>query len=279
MSDSTQTNANAASKFYQHFQQQKQQIQELFANNQSPSTLVKQLDIDLQQAFIYLPAYDQNHLSKDLESLKEALQNSSKKKKGGFKFKGATTAKAKIPTKELEGKVDTPVIATSTTLIADKQKEQIVLKDPIPTGDCELRDLTGCVIDLRHSSIAIRAFNCHRISHSTIIGGSLAPNGSLTLRDCQHCVVVMGMSQFRIEGSSHVNSYIYCTSHPVIERSTGIGFGQYPVDQMEELPEELTRNPNRYEEVDDFNWLKRNQKSPNWKLLPEVNDFCSLINS
>ncbi|KAJ2878184.1 hypothetical protein H4R27_005921, partial [Coemansia aciculifera] len=132
--------------------------------------------------------------------------------------------------------------------------------------DCELRDITNSVVDLRPISHSLRALNCHRIQNSIVICGPFA--GSVTVRDSNNCVLVLGARQFRLENSQGVDVYLYCTSHPIIEKSSGIRFASYPTElrtphiEQEFGTSQLGLQPNSFDRVDDFNWLKR-QASPN----------------
>lgn len=65
-----------------------------------------------------------------------------------------------------------------------------------------------------------------------------------------------------------MQAYLSCSSRPIIENSTNIGFARYPpcvkeaagidnVDAEEWFVKEL---------VEDFNWLRK-EHSPNWRIL------------
>ena len=64
-----------------------------------------------------------------------------------------------------------------------------------------------------------------------------------------------------------------CSSRPIIENCSGIGFAAYPaiigkrVGIMNADNEDWLQN----ESVEDFNWLRR-EHSPNWRILEEVID-------
>src|SRR5438552_15547425 len=70
--------------------------------------------------------------------------------------------------------------------------------------------------------------------------------------------------------SHNTSVYLSCSSRPIIENSSGIGFAEYPaiigmktgVTNMEKedwLVKEL---------VEDFNWLRR-EHSPNWRVIKD----------
>ena len=67
--------------------------------------------------------------------------------------------------------------------------------------------------------------------------------------------------------------YLSCSSHPIIENSSEIGFAAYPtvignrLGIVEENGEDWLDN----ELVEDFNWLRR-EHSPNWRIIDEKID-------
>ncbi|KAJ1958570.1 hypothetical protein GGI12_004695, partial [Dipsacomyces acuminosporus] len=95
-------NAGAAAKFWTYFQEQKECVKSMAANNQDASQKVRELDIALREAFIYLPAYDQKHFIKDLEELRGLIHKRSEPKRFGFRFKTASAPKT-TKTKGPEG--------------------------------------------------------------------------------------------------------------------------------------------------------------------------------
>lgn len=70
--------------------------------------------------------------------------------------------------------------------------------------------------------------------------------------------------------SADTDVYLSCSSRPIIENSTGIGFAEYPavigkpigiISKREEwLEKEL---------VEDFLWLRK-EHSPNWRILQDT---------
>ncbi|KAJ2817171.1 hypothetical protein FBU31_006315, partial [Coemansia sp. 'formosensis'] len=299
-------NAAAAAKFWDYFQQQKEAINALAAlSKEDASQRIRELDSSLREAFIYLPPYDQKRLSKDLDELRgQHHQQRAASKQQGFKFKSAVVkpnnalATMSSPvTSEQPSSVnsDAHMFLSSAgpshkyTGISDSWIAAEVLSSfnkvgsPGPT-DCELRDITNSVVDLRPISHSLRALNCHRVQSSIVICGPFA--GSVTVRDSNSCVFVLGTRQFRLENSQGVDAYLHCTSHPIIEKSTGIRFAPYPMElrtpriEQEFYTTQLSLQPNSFDRVDDFNWLKR-QASPNWSIqqpttLPSA-DVWSLL--
>ncbi|KAJ1895995.1 hypothetical protein LPJ71_006629 [Coemansia sp. S17] len=302
-------NAAAAAKFWDYFQQQKEAINALAVlSKDDASQKIRDLDSSLREAFIYLPPYDQKRLSKDLDELRgQHHQQRSTSKQQGFKFKSAvakpnnalatasssvTAAASEQPSSaDSDGQASPPATGPSHkyTGISDSWvvADMLSLLGEVGTAsptDCELRDITNSVVDLRPISQSLRALNCHRIQNSIVICGPFA--GSVTVRDSNNCVLVLGARQFRLENSQGVDVYLYCTSHPIIEKSSGIRFAPYPAElrtpriEQEFGTSQLGLQPNSFDRVDDFNWLKR-QASPNWSIpqasaLPSA-DVWSLL--
>ena len=68
--------------------------------------------------------------------------------------------------------------------------------------------------------------------------------------------------------SQNTSVYLSCSSRPIIENSTEIGFAEYPAVIAESLGIASLENEDWLvkELVEDFNWLRR-EHSPNWRIL------------
>ncbi|KAJ1784483.1 hypothetical protein LPJ59_006347 [Coemansia sp. RSA 2399] len=298
-------NASAAQQFWDYFHRQKRTIDEKVANNEDVSQMVRDLDLALREALVYLPPYDQKQLSKELESLRLAVQQQGRraadgnirgKAGGGFKFKSAktTTKLAGKKTQNSDGirlpPTSQPNTGVATALADDKQTnvssvnnnssfvfanltgERKVVGVPqtaeSDATDCELRDISNSIVDLRQVSGSLRALNCHKLRNSIVLCGPFA--GSATMRDSVNCILVLGVRQMRLENSTHIDVYLHCSSRPIIEKSSAIRFATYPSSLSPRCTSsanssDLLALPNMFDNVDDFNWLKR-QHSPNWSV-------------
>ncbi|KAJ2854404.1 hypothetical protein GGI22_004507 [Coemansia erecta] len=298
-------NASAAQQFWDYFHKQKRTIDEKIANSEDVSQMVRGLDLALREALVYLPPYDQKQLSKELESLRLAVQQQGRraaegstcgKAGGGFRFKSAkTTTKLAVKTIQANDGIQFPPtsqpntgVATAATdnkqanvssinsnssfVFANLTGERKVVSVPQTAEsddtDCELRDISNSIIDLRQISGSLRALNCHRLRNSIILCGPFA--GSATIRDSVNCVLVLGVQQMRLENSTHIDVYLHCSSRPIIERSSAIQFATYPSSLSPQCTSSANSSgllalPNMFDNVDDFNWLKR-QHSPNWSV-------------
>jgi len=90
----------------------------------------------------------------------------------------------------------------------------------------------------------------------------------------------------------NVDVYLYCSSRPIIEDCKGVRFAQLPnfyvssflfcttnfilTDFKSQIlqsaaqtgQDDATQPPNRWDQIDDFKWLKAEQ-SPNWSLISD----------
>ncbi|KAJ2080688.1 hypothetical protein H4R24_002879 [Coemansia sp. RSA 988] len=297
-------NANAAASFWEFFQEQKSLINDA-AGRQDAWTQLRALDTKLREALIYLPPYDQKHLTAELESLRKSLQkgNPSSLRNTGFRFKSATITRPDIEARQntstenlkttQQGSTSDPRLmyvsgnAKPSFMFTDIERQWVVADNTASVSeptDCELRDISNCVVDLRPIGGVLRALNCHRVCNSIIICTPFS--GAATIRHAHKCLVILAVRQLRFESSKNVGVYTHCSSHPVIERSSGMYFAPYPSDifQNSETFPIISQTPNMFDQVDDFNWLKRTH-SPNWSLVdtasndPVTQQLWSILNS
>ncbi|KAL1462719.1 hypothetical protein WDU94_014532 [Cyamophila willieti] len=77
-------------------------------------------------------------------------------------------------------------------------------------------------------------------------------------------------SWMRMHTSVNTSVYLHVTSRPIIENCKGIGFAPVvDIDSEFFLMSGLDANKNHWKEVDDFNWLSVEEKSPNWHVILE----------
>jgi tubulin-specific chaperone C len=78
------------------------------------------------------------------------------------------------------------------------------------------------------------------------------------------------LMEFRMHDSRDTDVYLSCSSRPIIENSSGIGFGEYPTAVRETAGFDA-REGDWYVNglVEDFNWLRK-EHSPNWAITEKV---------
>lgn len=178
--------------------------------------------------------------------------------------------------------------ATTSYDSEDAEYDELSYKHLIsdPTYNNSLSNLRHSVIDLRHpSSPSIPLHATLAVRH---VKGSLlvlgVVDGATHVTNVRNCVLLVETGQLRLHDCKDVDVYLVCASRPIIEHSTGIRFaplpGAYPPH-----PQHLFKAPpsststsrdgpaqartNKWDQVDDFNWLKQTP-SPNWTVIPEA---------
>ncbi|KAG9297962.1 hypothetical protein G9A89_018790 [Geosiphon pyriformis] len=268
---------------------------------------INDLEKKLTEATIYLPPYDQRQLSLQIKFLIDELntQRASLAPKSKFSFKsrktsgisGATIASGNIPeTKKSQEKTATIIKAPVTTTINattdpniriitldNRQNSLLFINSYIPlsmklddvkkTGgilDFQLSNLSNCIVNLVSPKVIIGAIQIKGLKNTLVVAGPVA--SSILIHDCEQCVFVVGCHQFRMHASKKITIYLHVTSHPIIEDCHEIQFAPYTLllDGLESMFKAAKLDPkvNKYEKVEDFNWL-RQQASPNWSLVPE----------
>lgn len=134
------------------------------------------------------------------------------------------------------------------------------------TSSGSLTDLKGCIVDMSvptangapFASLALK-----NIDNSLIIAGHV--DGPVHITGIRNSILVVAARQVRIHECENVDIYLHCTSHPIIEDCSGMGFAPIPSCFMSQ---NKAPAKNQWDQVDDFKWLKA-EHSPNWKVLPE----------
>lgn len=70
--------------------------------------------------------------------------------------------------------------------------------------------------------------------------------------------------------SRNTSVYLSCSSHPIIENSSEIGFAEYPaiIGKKTGITSPEKEDWLVKESVEDFNWLRR-EPSPNWSVIQD----------
>uniref|UniRef100_A0A060T541 ARAD1C08822p n=1 Tax=Blastobotrys adeninivorans TaxID=409370 RepID=A0A060T541_BLAAD len=87
--------------------------------------------------------------------------------------------------------------------------------------------------------------------------------GPVYLTNVKDSILAINCHQFRMHSSNDTQVYISCKSRrPIIEKCSGIGFGQFPSQLAE------GKDVYEWEAIDDFNWLRPSQ-SPHWSQITQ----------
>ncbi|KAJ1926773.1 hypothetical protein IWQ60_003509 [Tieghemiomyces parasiticus] len=144
------------------------------------------------------------------------------------------------------------------------------------------------VLDFTSSRGRLASVFLRNLQRCIVVLGPLA--GSVYVDDCVECTVVVACRQLRVHTSRALTFVLHTTSDPIIEDCTGIRVAPYPtldptnvdhaggdhieVDAWRQA--NLISTVNRYDQVDDFKWLRR-QRSPNWSVLVPGDELAIVL--
>ena len=147
-----------------------------------------------------------------------------------------------------------------------------------------LEDVQGSVIDITLPPAITTSFAtlmANKIHDSLLMCGTIA--GSAHITDIRDSTIVITARQLRVHKCENVVIYLQCSSRPIIEDCKEVRFAPLP-ETLVRLPyietlwemlanewdcqitEESIVQPNLWNQVDDFKWL-RPEPSPNWSVL------------
>ncbi|CAH1800216.1 unnamed protein product [Owenia fusiformis] len=233
---------------------------------------ISKLQKFLADSTLYLPKYEirqaQETISKLQNELSEMKEKMVPKKKFAFKSKKKTAAKA--PEKPIEvapAPTVTKVIELNECNFADKNNEELTKSsDELNNKDVSLARLNHCTVKLFGAPSAI---HINKLQDCTILCGPVS--GSVFIDNCVDCKFVLACQQLRIHHTTKTHFYIHVTSRAIIEDCNTVEFApynlEYPnLDSHYEVSG-LNKARNSWDDVDDFNWLASDAKSPNWNIL------------
>ncbi|KAI1771020.1 TBCC-domain-containing protein [Hypoxylon cercidicola] len=134
------------------------------------------------------------------------------------------------------------------------------------TSSGSLTNLERCVVDMTiptSTGAPFAGLVLKNIKQSLVVVGHVA--GPVHMTGLENSTVVVAARQVRIHECKNVDVYLHCASHPIIEDCSGMRFAPLPELYASESEAE---GENKWDQVDDFKWLK-NEQSPNWSILPE----------
>jgi len=226
------------------------------------------------ESYSNLPSYNVRQTQNKLEIFKakisEQREKSLPKKKFAFKSKRKTPKEAP---KNLQSKLKNSLkvsddFAEDKFEIKDKNDETILLKSDEIKGRCiSLNNLKNCSISLHGSPGTVYIHQC--LSCDLQIG---PVSGSGFLDECKDCKISIGCQQLRVHRTTDTTFNVHVTSRSIIEDSTNVKFGPYDLT-YDGLAADFEYSglceKNNWTEVEDFNWLVKDTKSPNWSLIDQ----------
>jgi tubulin-specific chaperone C len=234
----------------------------------------------------FIPQYEirkaQEHLTKLKRLSQEKREEIFPKKKFGFK------SKQKITTLE-----------TTIQTTSDQNEKQSILteieKNSIGTNDkdstCSIRNIDGMniikhgneinsidigIIDVKNSCIQLLGYpsvlHATNIENSTILCGPVS--GSAFFNNLKNVKLIICCHQLRIHESYNSDFYVHLGSRAIIENCSNVRFAPYSWSYPE-LTNHFIKSGHNPDQsnwtcIDDFNFLKINEKSPNWRFLDET---------
>ena len=147
--------------------------------------------------------------------------------------------------------------------------ETLTLSDEECTGkDINISNINNCTLYMKGAPSAVRL---NKVMNSRIFCGPVSR--SIFVNDCIDSEVHLACQQLRIHTSMNSKFYIHVTSKAIIEDCEELGFATYDFEYENRdehfLLSGLSRDTNNWKEVDDFNWLKLNEPSPNWYFIQQ----------
>lgn len=150
---------------------------------------------------------------------------------------------------------------------SDRSGETLTLTHDQCSGwDIELSNLVDCTVYLYGHPSAVRIKN---IVGSEIYCGPVSR--SIFVSECYECLLHVACQQLRVHSTVNSKFFVHVTCKAIIEDSENVGFGKiswtYPLLDEHFVAAGLDAGKNNWKDVDDFNWLKMDEKSPNWYVI------------
>ncbi|XP_065256701.1 tubulin-specific chaperone C [Emys orbicularis] len=134
--------------------------------------------------------------------------------------------------------------------------------------DVLLADLSDCRVLLRGNPNTLRVRDCRGC---TVFCGPVST--SVLVDGCSDCLLVLACQQLRTHRTRDTRIYVQVTSRAIVEDCSGVRFApytwSYPGIEGDYESSGLDRGRNNWNLVDDFDWLARDEPSPNWSVIPE----------
>ncbi|XP_077669966.1 tubulin-specific chaperone C [Eretmochelys imbricata] len=134
--------------------------------------------------------------------------------------------------------------------------------------DVLLADLTDCRVLLRGNPNTLRVRDCRGC---TVLCGPVST--SVLVDGCSDCLLALACQQLRTHRTRDARIYVQVTSRAMVEDCSGVRFSpytwSYPGIEGDYESSGLDRGRNNWNLVDDFDWLARDEPSPNWSVIPE----------
>lgn len=140
--------------------------------------------------------------------------------------------------------------------------------DEISNRQLNLRNLDKCTVEILGTPGTVQVDS---LTDCTVVIGPTSR--SAFIKNCKQCTFVMACQQVRIHDTADTQFYLHVTGAAIIESCSNVGFAPYNLDYP--LISEhyqftgLDRSINNWDNVEDFKWISKHEKSPNMYLIPQ----------
>lgn len=147
----------------------------------------------------------------------------------------------------------------------------------ISKKDLSARNLTKCLIRFLGNASTL---HCSNLKDCILLCGPVST--SIFAENCESCTFVVACQQLRLHTSKNIKIYLHVTSHGILEDCTGIQVAPYNL-RYKNIKEDfekagLNMNTNNWDDLNDFNWLNADKKSPNWSIMDDNERVASWDN-
>ncbi|KAM4770776.1 tubulin-specific chaperone C [Rhinophrynus dorsalis] len=271
--------------FSSSFGPERAAIEELLAGAEpgaleEAATRLQRLQKLLNDSIMFLPSYDIRQAQDAISRLQGTLDGKRQQlqPRGKFTFKSrkkqaaAATSFGQPPPVTVDPQPSEKGLQPEPICGLQGLSSQILFMEAaeIQKSDVLLSQLRDCTVTLRGSPATL---HLRGLIGCTVLCGPVS--SSVFVHDCTGCLFAFPCQQLRAHNTTESRFYLHVTSRAIIEDCSDVHFApftwSYEGIQRDYEVAGLDRAINNWELVDDFNWLARDVKSPNWNIIPEEN--------
>lgn len=245
---------------------------ELTAHLDTLTVKVQNLQKFVADSTVFLTSREVRNSQNIVTELQSAIQTKRDelmpKKKFAFKSKRKEAANEKSVSSLTSVKKSITVDIAECNFSSKENEDLTMQPDEINSKDIALSSLKNCNVKLHGTPSAI---HIDKLENCKVLCGPVS--GSIFIDNCVDCVFVLPCQQLRIHNTTKTKFYIHVTSKAIIEDCNNVEFGPYawtyPEIDTHYTASGLDRSINNWSDVDDFNWLASDKKSPNWRVIAD----------
>lgn len=134
--------------------------------------------------------------------------------------------------------------------------------------DIMLSDLEKCNVKILGLPSAL---HMNQLKNCTVLCAPVST--SIFINECTNCTFVLACQQLRVHKTSQSSFYLHVSSRAIVEDCTDVGFAPFLLEYQEKdenfKAAGLDPDENNWTLVNDFNWLRKDEHSPNWFIIDE----------